>query len=133
VSLTELQHRSIDNYRFQLDALLGNSSRILGLKICYWRDKQKLKNNDNNVTFDVNTENYVRYTDRMKGEVKDSMKRINTFVEFALLPFILEDFSLLATSQLVNLQKSFCTVANKWGETAHKKVEIAKKSLGCVM
>lgn len=81
------QFQSIDNYRFQLDALLGNSSRIL--------------------------ENWVRYTDRMRGEVKETMKKISTFVEFALLPFILEDFSLLATSQLVNLQKSFCTVANK--------------------
>eukprot|EP01102_Stenamoeba_stenopodia_P000416 TRINITY_DN103_c0_g2_i1.p1 TRINITY_DN103_c0_g2~~TRINITY_DN103_c0_g2_i1.p1 ORF type:complete len:297 (-),score=76.87 TRINITY_DN103_c0_g2_i1:137-1027(-) len=81
------QYQSIDNYRFQLDALLGNSARIL--------------------------ENWVRYTDRMKGEVKELMKKISMFVEFALLPFILEDFSLLACSQLTNLQKSFCTVVNK--------------------
>lgn len=81
------QNQSIDSYRFQLEALLGNSGRIL--------------------------ENWLRYTDRMKGGAKELMRKINGFVEYALLPFILEDFTVLFCGQLEKLEKTFTTVINK--------------------
>jgi hypothetical protein len=107
--------RSLDSYRFQLESLLGNGSRILGKSHMNFTFATIYFVSFSHFPFLFlfpSKENWLRYTDRMK-EAKDLMRKISSFVEFALLPFILEDFTILFCGQLEKLERTFTTVINK--------------------